>query len=86
MTLFRRSIAILVMLSVATIVALGAGFQLNEHGARGMAQGGAFAARAITRDVNSKKAKELSAQGAEVVAGHLGRAVVGRQVSVWVLA
>lgn len=47
MTLFRRSIAILVMLSVATIVALGAGFQLNEHGARGMAQGGAFAARAL---------------------------------------
>ncbi len=29
-----------------TITALGGGFQLNEHGARAMAQGGAFAARA----------------------------------------
>jgi long-chain fatty acid transport protein len=46
MTLYRRSIAILVMLSVVTIVAFGGGFQLNEHGARGMAQAGAFAARA----------------------------------------
>jgi long-chain fatty acid transport protein len=47
MTLFRRSIAILVMLSAVAIVAFGGGFQLNEHGARGMAQGGAFAARAL---------------------------------------
>ena len=32
---------------------------------------GGFAARAITRDVNSDKAKELAALGAEVVAGDL---------------
>jgi uncharacterized protein YbjT (DUF2867 family) len=32
-------------------------------------QGGAFAARAITRDPNSDKAKALAARGAEVVAG-----------------
>src|SRR4029077_15707397 len=31
--------------------------------------GGGFAARAITRDVNSDKAKALAALGAEVVAG-----------------
>lgn len=31
---------------LATAIALGGGFQLNEHGARAMAQGGAFAARA----------------------------------------
>src|ERR1700733_4624692 len=32
---------------------------------------GGFAARAITRDINSDKAKELAALGAEVVAGDL---------------
>ncbi len=31
---------------IGTAVAVGGGFQLNEHGARAMAQGGAFAARA----------------------------------------
>jgi long-chain fatty acid transport protein len=47
MTLFNRFVSILVMLSVVTIVAFGGGFQLNEHGARSMAQGGAFAGRAL---------------------------------------
>jgi long-chain fatty acid transport protein len=36
-----------IVLSVLVVcIALGGGFQLNEHGARAMAQGGAFAARA----------------------------------------
>ena len=47
MTLFRRSVALLIMLSVVALVSFGGGFQLNEHGARSMAQGGAFAARAV---------------------------------------
>lgn len=47
MTLLRRSITIMVMLTVVAVVAFSAGFQLNEHGARSMAQGGAFAARAF---------------------------------------
>jgi long-chain fatty acid transport protein len=34
------------MAVIGTAVAVGGGFQLNEHGARAMAQGGAFAARA----------------------------------------
>src|SRR5271165_100109 len=48
---------------------------------------GGFAARAITRDVNSDKAKELAALGAEVVAGDvddvesLKKAVTGRSAS-----
>jgi long-chain fatty acid transport protein len=47
MTMLRRSVAIVALLSVFAIVAFGGGFQLNEHGARGMAQGGAFAARGL---------------------------------------
>ncbi len=47
MILLRRSIAILVLSSIVAIAAFGGGFQLNEHGARSMAQGGAFAARAL---------------------------------------
>jgi uncharacterized protein YbjT (DUF2867 family) len=38
-------------------------------------KGGEFAVRAITRDVNSEKAKELARQGAEVVAADIGDAL-----------
>jgi long-chain fatty acid transport protein len=43
-TILTIAAALLVLIPLS--IALGGGFQLNEHGARGVAQGGAFAARA----------------------------------------
>ncbi len=42
----RRLCVISVIIGLVVMSALGGGFQLNEHGARAMAQGGAWAARA----------------------------------------
>ena len=46
MKLFCKSLALLAVSAFAVADALAGGFQLNEHGARAMAQAGAFAARA----------------------------------------
>lgn len=46
MTYLYRSLALLIAAVFPVAGAFGGGFQLNEHGARAMAQGGAFAARA----------------------------------------
>ncbi len=46
MRILRISILVFSFSLVLTAGALASGFQLNEHGARAMAQGGAFAARA----------------------------------------
>jgi long-chain fatty acid transport protein len=46
MSLARRLSLLFALSGIMAAVAMGGGFQLNEHGARAMAQAGAFAARA----------------------------------------
>jgi len=46
MSLARRLMLTFALSGIVSVAALGGGFQLNEHGARAMAQAGAFAARA----------------------------------------
>ena len=46
MKLLCKSLVLLAVSVFAVVSVFGGGFQLNEHGARAMAQAGAFAARA----------------------------------------
>ncbi len=46
MSLAHRLMLTFALSGIVSVAALGGGFQLNEHGARAMAQAGAFAARA----------------------------------------
>ncbi len=46
MTLLRFVVVLVTATTILAAAAFGSGFQLNEHGARAMAQAGAFAARA----------------------------------------
>src|SRR5512135_1746967 len=46
MTPLRFVVVLVVATTILAAAAFGGGFQLNEHGARAMAQAGAFAARA----------------------------------------
>lgn len=41
-----QMVGLTILIVLVTLVAFGGGFQLNEHGARAMAQGGAYVARA----------------------------------------
>lgn len=82
MTMLRRSLAILALLSVVAIVAFGAGFQLNEHGARAMGQGGAFAARAFDGSAIFFNPAGLSFQkGTSFSAGTTLIATAGKYIS-----
>jgi long-chain fatty acid transport protein len=44
--LLKRVLVVFVVLLVCSVVALAGGYQINEHGARGMGMGGAFVAQA----------------------------------------
>ncbi len=82
MTLFRRSVVLVAMLSVVALVSFGGGFQLNEHGARSMAQGGAFAARAADGSAIFFNPAGLSFQkGTSFMAGTTLIATAGEYIS-----
>ena len=55
MTRVRLLAGTLALTLVLASQVLAGGFQLNEHGARAMAQAGAFAARAIQMAMSAKK-------------------------------
>ena len=59
----------LVLSVLAVCIALGGGFQLNEHGTRAMAQGGAFAARADDPSAIYFNPAGLGFQGSSVYLG-----------------
>ncbi len=55
--------------AMVTLIALGGGFQLNEHGAAAMAQGGAFAARADDPSAIYFNPAGLGFQGSSIYLG-----------------
>jgi len=59
----------IVLSALVVFIALGGGFQLNEHGARAMAQGGAFAARADDPSAIYFNPAGLGFQGSSVYLG-----------------
>jgi long-chain fatty acid transport protein len=63
---------------LVTMIAFGGGFQLNEHGARAMAQGGAFAARASDPSAIYFNPAGLSFQGSSL---YLGATLITPKVS-----
>ena len=70
MRLYSQHLLGTLVLSVLVVcIALGGGFQLNEHGARAMAQGGAFAARADDPSAIYFNPAGLGFQGSSVYLG-----------------
>jgi long-chain fatty acid transport protein len=69
----KKIILPMIKLTIATVlvtlIAFGGGFQLNEHGARAMAQGGAFAARADDPSAIYFNPAGLSFQGSSIYLG-----------------
>ncbi len=70
MRLYSQHLLGIIVLSVLVVcIALGGGFQLNEVGARAMAQGGAFAARADDPSAIYFNPAGLSFQGSSIYLG-----------------
>jgi len=68
----------IVLSALVVCIALGGGFQLNEHGARAMAQGGAFAARADDPSAIYFNPAGLGFQGSSI---YLGSTLIMPKVS-----